>query len=566
MPPRGFEKWQAVNGMRLLYLLGCLAVLLARAQTTPTPPAPPATLPPQIPTNAPEMDTRVENTATFQSHVNLVLVPVVARDSHGMVVGNLTKENFTLYDKGKPQQITRFAMEKVGSKSLEADATAVDAGPGEGETAKSMVVVPERYVAYLFDDVHITARDLPRVRDAALRHIGSMRPSDRAAIYTMSGFPQADFTDDQARLKDAILRLRPNIVAAAGAMSGASGGGGGAGRSGGFGGLGGLGGGNVEVEVATTATLGVVKQVIQRMAGAPGQRIIVLVSPGFFTFDPIYFQDKQQLLDAAVRSNVIINGLDARGLWTDPSFDASRPSSSAGRGGRTGLSAISRETMRTDILWELASGTGGSVFENSNDYDEGFRRLGSAPEYVYMLGFTPQNLKNDGAFHALKVVVKPSNGLNIQARRGYYAPGKKENAEETAKEEITNALYSREELQDLPIELHTRFFKPAGNTAKMTVLLKLDLKLFKYNKAYGRNNNTVTMVTGIFDRDGNYVEGIKKVLELHLKDETLTVKLARGAVVRTDFDLTPGTYLVRQVVRDAEGQQMSATNAAVVIP
>jgi len=516
------------------------------------------------------MNTSVDTSATFKSRVNLVLVPVVARDAHGNALGSLTKANFTLYDKGKLQEITRFTVEKVGSKSLEADATPVDASPADSnpnspETAKSTVVVPERYVAYLFDDVHISVADITRLRDAALRHITTMHPSDRAAIYTMSGFPQVDFTDDQERLKDAIMRLRPNIMAAAGAMSGASGGGGGGrGAAGGTGGFGGI-GGNVEVEVATTATLDVIKQVIKRMAGAPGQRIIVMVSPGFFTLNPIYFPDKQDILDSAVRNNVIINGLDARGLWTDPTFDASR-SSSPVSGGRLGLNAVTRESMRSDILAELASGTGGSFFQNSNDYDEGFRRLGSAPEYVYMLGFTPQNLKNDGAFHALRVVVKPSTNLNVQARRGYYAPGKKENVEETAKEEISNALFSREELQELPIELHTRFFKPAGNTAKMTVLLKLDLRLFKFNKAYGRNNNTVTMVTGIFDRDGNYVQGIKKVLELHLKDETLTVKLARGAVIRTDFDLTPGTYLVRQVVRDAEGQQMSATNAAVIIP
>ena len=537
-----------------------MALSLLRAQTVSTP----SSLPPQIPTNAPEMNTSVDNTTTFRSHVNLVLVPVVTRDSHGRAVGSLTRANFTLYDKGKQQEITRFAVEKVGSKSLEADATAVDAGPGDGnpETAKSTVVVPERYVAYLFDDVHINVGDMTRLRDAALRHIAAMRPSDRAAIYTMSGFPQVDFTDDQERLKDAVMRLRPNILAAVGAMSGGTGGS----RTGGGGGFGGP--GNVEVEVATMASLDVIKQVIQRMAGAPGQRIIVMVSPGFFTYDPIYFSNKQDVLDTAVRDSVIINGFDARGLWTDPSLDASQQGMGTigGRAARLGINAITRESMRSDILWELASGTGGQVFQSSNDYDEGFRRLGAAPEYVYMLGFTPQNLKNDGAFHALKVVVKPSNSLNVQARRGYYAPGKKENAEESAKEEISNALYSREELQELPIELHTRFFKPQGNTAKMTVMLKLDLRLFRYNKAYGRNNNTVTMVTGIFDRDGNYVQGIKKVLELHLKDETLTVKLAHGAVIRTDFELTPGTYLVRQVVRDAEGQQMSATNAAVVIP
>jgi hypothetical protein len=240
--------------------------------------------------------------------------------------------------------------------------------------------------------------------------------------------------------------------------------------------------------------------------------------------------------------------------------------SGGGRGGRGGLSPVVRESMRSDILNELASGTGGQVFQNSNDYDEGFRRLGAAPEYVYMLGFTPQNLKNDGSFHNLKVVVKPSANLSLQARRGYYAPGKKEDAEATAKEEIENALFSREDLQELPIDLHTRFFKLDGGTARLAVLLRLDLKLFKYHREQDRNVNTVTMVTGIFDRDGNYLQGIKKVLDLHLKDDTLVHKLARGAIIKTDFDLQPGTYLVRQVVRDAEGQQLSATNAAVVIP
>jgi VWFA-related protein len=542
--------------MKLLIFLGCLGLMLAQVQTSPTPPpsSPPSPPLQQTPANPnePEMNTRQDTTATFKSHTNLVLVPVVARDVHGMAVGNLTKENFTLYDKGKPQEITRFALEKVGSKSIEADATPVDADPTPGipnssEGPKSTtVVVPERFVTYLFDDIHISVADLSRVRDAALRHIATLKPSDRASIQTMSGFPQVEFTDDQDRLKDALMRLRPNIMAAAGALSGGRG---------------------VAGEVTTLATLGEIKHSIQRMAGAPGQRIIVIVSPGFFTIDPIYFQDKQDVLDQAIRNNVTINGLDARGLWTDPSFDVSRPTTTAGGGGRAGaLQPVVRESMRSDILLELASGTGGQVFQNSNDYDEGFRRLGGAPEYVYMLGFTPQNLKNDGSFHALRVVLKPSNNLNVQARRGYYAPKKIDDAEETARQEIGNALFSREELSELPIELHTRFFKPDGNTAKMTVVLRLDLKLFKYNKGNGRNNNTVTMVTGIFDRDGNYLQGIKKVLELHLKDDTLTTRLQHGAVLQTNFDLLPGTYLVRQVVRDAEGQQMSATNAAVVIP
>jgi hypothetical protein len=74
----------------------------------------------------------------------------------------------------------------------------------------------------------------------------------------------------------------------------------------------------------------------------------------------------------------------------------------------------------------------------------------------------------------------------------------------------------------------------------------------------------VTLVYGLFDRNGNYSQGIKKVVELRLKDETLE-RLGQGITVRTSFDVKPGTYLIRLVVRDAEGQKLTATNGAVDI-
>jgi len=506
---------------------------IARAQTGPPPVAAPP--PQQAPANpnAPEMNTREDTTASFKAHVNLVMVPVVARDIHGAAVGHLTKANFQVFDKGKPQEITRFSVEKVGSKApLEANtAPGIPLSPEE-EKAQS-VVVPERFVAYLFDDVHIAVGDLPLVRDAAERHIAGLRPTDRAAIFTMSGTPMLDFTGDQDRLREALSRLRPNIMARAGAMSGG--------------------------ETLTFGSLDMIKEVIRRMSVAPGQRTLVMISPGFLTIDPLYFPEKTEILDRAIRANVIINAMDARGLYTDPSLDVSRPS---GRG----TSSLTRESMRSDILAELAAGTGGTFFQNSNNYDEGFKRIAAAPEYIYLLGFAPQNLKNDGSFHALRVTVKPSNDLNLQARRGYYAPKRLADAEETAKQEIEAALFSRDELQELPIDVHTQFFKPSAASARLAVMVRLDLKQFKYRKADGRNNNVVTLVTGIFDRDGNYLQGVKKLLELRLKDDTLANRLGQGFTIRNNFDIAPGTYLVRQVVRDAEGQLLSATNSAVAIP
>src|ERR1039458_3169456 len=88
------------------------------------------------------------------------------------------------------------------------------------------------------------------------------KPTDRAAIFTMSGTPWLDFTDDQERLRDALMRLRPNIMTRAGAMSGG--------------------------DTLTYGSLDAIKNVVQSLAAMPGQRTMMMVSPGFFTNDPMF--------------------------------------------------------------------------------------------------------------------------------------------------------------------------------------------------------------------------------------------------------------------------------------
>jgi VWFA-related protein len=472
------------------------------------------------------MVTRDEPTA-FRAGVNLVMVPVVVRNNQGHAIGTLSKESFQLFDKGKPQAISRFTVERIGAPVVPESTASAPHPAATAEGNRTPVIVPDRFVAYLFDDVHLDSASLARVREAADRHMTTLLPTDRAAVYAMSGEVGLDFTDDRTKLHDALLRVRPGIMVRAGALSNA--------------------------ELRTFASFDNLKQVIRRMAVAPGQRTIMFISPGFNTMAPEYLQELTDVLERAIKANVIISALDARGLYTDPAFNVT------GRGG-----TLSGAIARADILAELASGTGGTFFQNSNDMDEGFRRLAAAPEYVYVLGFSPQNLKLDGSFHSLKVTVKNEGSVNIQARHGYYAPRHLDDEAENARQEIESALFSREEMLELPIEMHTQFFTTGAQAATLTVLAHLDLKLFKFRKAEGRNNNKITVVYGLFDRDGNFTQGIQKVLELRLKDETME-RLGQGITLKTSFDVKPGTYLIRLVVRDAEEQKLSAANGAAAI-
>jgi hypothetical protein len=225
---------------------------------------------------------------------------------------------------------------------------------------------------------------------------------------------------------------------------------------------------------------------------------------------------------------------------------------------------MSSASAEEDVMAELAEATGGVFFHNNNDLAEGFRRVASTPEYYYVLAFSPQNLKLNGRFHKLKVTLKPTEKYSIQARRGYFAPKQPNGPEQEAKQEIEDALFSQEELHDLPVALHTQFFKPTDSEAKLTVLAHVDVKQLHFRKADGRNTSNLTIASGIFDRNGNFVVGNEKVLQMRLKDETLA-KMDPGLSVKTNFDVKPGSYLVRLVVRDTEGQ-IAAENGAIQIP
>ncbi len=539
-----------------------------------------------------EMSSHDEQT-TFKTRVNLVMVPVVVRDSKGKTVPGLTKADFQLFDKGKPQNISRFSAEKSGSQAIK---FAEDADGAGARTAKKHAEdsVPERFIAYLFDDIHASAGDLSFARQAAVKHLANeLGATDRGAIFTTSGVGMVDFTDDRAQMLEAINHLMPRPIArstvrecpnisfymadmivnkndssalqAATAdtivcmnLSGAAAASApqlaqaAAQRM--------LGVGEQESHV----TYEVLKDLLRRMSATPGQRIIVLASPGFLTND-FMRQEETDVIDRAIRNNITINALDIRGLYVDPSVDVSGRSSTFSA--QRIIDQYNRFSMQAegDTLAEIAYATGGTFFHDNNSMEEGFRRTATAPDTYYILGFSPQNLRLDGSYHSLKVTLGAKGRLDLQARKGYYAPKRLADAAQTAKEEIQEALFSREELRELPVDLHTQFFKGNDGMANVTVLAHLDVKRFKYRKVEDRNNNTVTIVSSIFDHNGNIVSAITKTLEMKLKNETLDKKLDNGLTVRTTLSVKPGAYLVRLVVRDSEGQMISAENSAVDI-
>jgi VWFA-related protein len=591
-----------------ILLLSLLTGMGARvsAQTPAPPPDPPsATVTVQVPAEpakpqAPASNDNAEvssrdTPATFKIRVNLVLVRVVVRDQQGHVVPNLKKEDFQLTDNRKPQTISTFSVETPASRAIETTVTGDVNTPADPEVANAVAAsLPQRFVSVVFDDQHLNMQDAMFVRNAAGKFLDSLAASDRVGIYSTSGQFTVEFTDDRELLRKSLLKIIPHSptagthdcpdmsyyeadliqnkndqqalalatedtvqcafggdetqAAAARAMAQAE-----AGLVVG------------REDSSTEYALRHMEDVLRRLSSMPGQRVMVFVSPGFITSTlQLEFND---VVDRATKGNIVINTIDARGLYTPDMGDISEPFTGSPKTAGYKLSfQIAAQLAQEDVLAQLADGTGGTFFHNRNDVDEGLREAGAAPGLTYLLGFSPQNMKLDGSLHTLKVSFVHKTNYKIQARHGYFAPRHVVDPVEAAKQEIQEALFSQDEIRDLPVDLHTQFFKTDSYQAKLAVLTHVDIKGVHFRKADGRTRDDLTVATAIFDENGNYVTGGEKIVEMKLLDPTYDRLMRSGLNLKSSFDIKPGTYLVRQVVRDSEGSQLAARNGAVVIP
>ncbi|HVN18513.1 MAG TPA: VWA domain-containing protein [Dongiaceae bacterium] len=537
--------------------------------------------------------TSSEEVLTFSKRVNLVMVPVVVRDKAGKAVGSLNKEDFQISDNGKPQTISSFNLE-VNSPGAERNHR--DSLLGNVPIENFLGTRPSHFFAYLFDDVHLQAGDLMQVRAAAKKHLASgMGPDDRAAIFTTSGDVSQEFTGDKVLLAESMDRIKPGfdssgtkcpfmnyfvgkkiveefdggsitptwdaaaddawnclfnrsqhlydrardmtLAAARQALEGG--------------------------HADTQRSLLKVQTMVRRLAAMPGARTLVLVSPGFqITDDHI---EQNIAISLATERNIVINALDARGLYTG------MPGADKGPGPSTLLAAQVEEPLnvaglwsQTDVLAELAEGTGGKFFHDSNDLAAGLQQLGAPPEYVYVLGFRPEILKQGGRYHRLKVTVAKNHDLTVQARRGYYESAVAGDPEKMVSEEMEKALFSRDEMRTMPISLKAEFTKKDGSSRELYVTTHFDAGGIHFRKDNNTNVDELTVICALFDINGNYLQGKKQQISFHLEEDTLK-QLTDGVNVKTKFDVEPGAYLIRVVLRDSGDELLSAVNGSGIV-
>jgi VWFA-related protein len=537
----------------------------------------------------------------FKSGTNLVQATAVVRDSQGKAVGGLTADDFQLFDNGALQTISRFAVERRENSAIH-----FERGGGATTGTRSPAVLPNRFVAFVVDDQNLVPENFGQAPLAAIRHIDELGPGDRAAVVATSGHMVLEFTADRGKLRNALsgmgsldrretfdvsklnpeIRCRITYLKADRILEGDPGSmhdcvpvpgqqttirtvrrnmpGPPVPQQGGE-------GHRIFLEDQVRAWAGSIVQagdrdvksyfaglarLIVTMSKMPGERSIIVLSPGMY-IAPRFRNLQDEVIAAAVRARVVISGVDPRGVYIPN--DPADPSTWVDTWG------LAETSERYGFMENVTSGTGGTFIRGNNDIAGAVRRLDSAPEFVYILGFSPTLQKLDGKYHPLRIALRRSRGLTIDARRGYYAVENEGDDTDQAEREIGDAFYSGRQLHEIPVKLQMRSSHKPDAAIILTAVAHIDLSGVAFRKIEGSNRSELTMVIGVFDQDGNAVKDFWKDVSLHPRDEELDSLRAAGLDIDTNFDVAPGHYVVRVAVRDSAERAMGTASAGVEI-
>jgi VWFA-related protein len=321
--------------------------------------------------------------AVFRTGVQYVSVDVVVTDKDDKPVTDLTKDDFVITEKGRPQVIKDFEHISIplGTATVDLDAPpppASDVGynPPSARTGRAIV--------FMIDDLSLRAEDLIPIKRAMAQFISLLSPDDQVAMrYTRRSDLGHDFTSDHGRLIEAVNKRRDAL---------------------------GLGGGGSPGRDRIYS----LRYVIDVLASARHtRRAIVLVTASACRPD-MAGSECHALAMQARQADVPIYTLDPR-VFTDPVFNAgignvNTPEQAATLMSQSGADALSLET--------LASATGGRAFRGMSDIPQAINDLMVDNSNYYLLGFYPEPIVNDGKFHDITVTVKRP-GLRVRARPGY---------------------------------------------------------------------------------------------------------------------------------------------------
>ncbi len=514
---------------------------------------------------------RPANRSTFTFRVNseVVLTNVVVMDRKtGQPVLGLSAKDFTILENGKPQQITSFDFENVDRAAALNEATISGVARNNlfrdnGTAATEETLHDRRLIVMFFDLTSMQPEDLLRSQESARNYIEhQMQPADLVAVVSLDN----DLTVNQDFTSDKQLLLR-----AVGGYSGVQGSGYELGAT----------STTNQVEDTTSFTpdeeeyndlntdreLFAIEDISKSLDWIDEKKSMLYFSGGIQR-DGIENQASlNAAVNAAVRSNLSIYSVDARGL------QAISPLGDASTGSLRGISAYNGSALQNnfdsnfntqEVMSTLSSDTGGKAFFDSNDFSGAFRRIQADTAAYYIVGYRSTDTRRDGTWRRLTIKVDRKD-VKLEYRPGYYAPADfRHSNKEQREQELEDELASPLPATDIEVYLQAWYFQQSPGRFYIPVSLVVPGSQIPFVQGGDRDKASLDILGQIRDSAGHDVGDVHDTVKLAV-DASQHVR-QKNVQYTTGFALPPGRYQLKFVVRENETGQMGSFEAPITVP
>ena len=589
----------------------------------------------QAPTTSPAPSSTV-----VRANANLVLVDVVVTEQ-GSPVHGLDRSRFHVLEDGHEQPIASFDEHKPSPIPAGA-ATPPPTLPPHTYTNVPAYPPASAVNVLLLDALNTPMANQMDVRQKLIQYLGKIPAGTPLAIFTLSsrlrlveGFstdaaqltkilqsskgnpqqsvildPQSDQSLDSALGDMATLTSGSDALTAAGGSTLSS-------------------MRQLEADIAAfqtdtrvQMTLEAMQQLARYLSGIPGRKNVIWFSGSFpIALDPDDTQqdpfeamrnysdqirDTAELLSAA---RVAVYPVDARGLVTPPSFNASyTPStnlmSATSSGNRSGsrrhvtgnkasigaddMNAAKQLMQEQASMQQIAEQTGGQQYLNTNGLQEAIASAIDNGSSYYTIGYVPATHPLDGQFR--KIQIKAGNSdFKLGYRHGYYADPPDRPSEHTPGQ---ISLITAATLHGAPPSTQILFQArilpatdpllkgtnlPAGEAGELTASFKTppqriiaDLSIDPHTLFYdpgpdGAFNSKVEFTLVAYDSDGKRINYMDKGFQMSLKAGQLAQPMNNGIRIRLPLDLPAGQFFLRIAVHDLGAGRAGSLEVPVIV-
>ncbi|MGB6692023.1 MAG: VWA domain-containing protein [Terracidiphilus sp.] len=502
----------------------------------------------------------------------LVLTNVVVRDSKtGELVRGLKQSDFTIYENGKQQQISAFDFESVDQAAPLNEATVsglAASGTKSNPNAPAIVARPDqlrnhRLIVMFFDLTSMQPEDLDRSVEAAQDFLRKkMQPADLVALVSLGDTltVDQDFTAD----KDALIRE-------VGAYNGTEGQGFAEGAT----------ANSNQVEDTTGYTpdeseyndintdreLFALRAVSKSLEKINEKKSLLYFSGGIQR-DGIENQASlRAAINAAVRANLAIYSIDTRGLQAVLPLGDASTGSLRGTGAYNGgaiTNNMNSNFATQEVMATLSSDTGGKAFFDSNDFAPAFAQVQRDTSAYYAIGFRSSNPARDGKYRKLTVKVNRP-GVKLEYRPGYYAPADfRHSGHEDRERELEEQLDSDLPATDMAVYLDAMYFRLDENRFYVPVSLIVPGSQIPFVKGGDKDKATLDIIGEVIDEVKRPIGRVRQTVKLNL-DQSLGAR-QKNIQYTTSFNLPPGKYHLKFVVRENQTGRMGSFDAEIALP